>query len=42
MRAATAERERLLAETNRTRALLRAALETLGDDAGDDEPAQAA
>jgi cell division septum initiation protein DivIVA len=45
VRAATAERERLLAETNRTRALLRAALETLDDgDAGADggAPAQAA
>jgi hypothetical protein len=44
VRSATAERERLLAEANRVRALMRAALETLGEDAGNtgDAPAQAA
>jgi cell division initiation protein len=41
VRTATAERERLLAETNRVRALLKAALETLGEDAGG-APARAA
>jgi hypothetical protein len=44
VRTATAERERLLGEANRVRALMRAALETLDGDAGSagDAPAQAA
>jgi cell division initiation protein len=44
VRTATAERERLLGEANRVRALMRAALETLDDDAEapGDAPAQAA
>jgi len=44
VRDAMAERERLLGEAHRVRALMRAALETLGDDAEDTgaAPAQAA
>jgi cell division initiation protein len=47
VRGASAERERLLAESNRVRALMRAALEALdeganGADGADDAPAQAA
>jgi cell division initiation protein len=44
VRRATAERERLLAEANRVRALMRAALEALdeGADGAGDAPAQAA